>query len=196
MTLSPEQELVAAVRAGDAAAWRELIEQFEGRLQAFAFSRLGDRSLAEDVVQETLLGFLTSLPHYDAQRTRLESFLFQIAAYKITDHLRKLGRRPALSTLGDSSLAGGGRAASSLFRSREQTDLQQAQLLGQLRTILADWKSSQQWERLKVCELLFVRGWRNQQVAETLQISEQQVANHKHAFTSRLKQTSPPPASN
>ena len=41
------------------------------------------------------LGFLNSLPNYDGRRP-LESYLFSICAYKLTDHLRREGRRPAV----------------------------------------------------------------------------------------------------
>ena len=83
--------LVRQVRAGDAEAWRQLIERFEGRLLAFVDSRLRDRAASEDVVQETFIGFLTSLPHYDEKRD-MEAYLFSIAAHKLTDHLRKQGQ--------------------------------------------------------------------------------------------------------
>ena len=85
--------LVQRLRRGEAGAWEECIALFEGRLMAYVNSRLNDRSAAEDVVQETFLGFLTSLPNYD-DRTPLESFLFSIAAHKLIDLLRHRGRRP------------------------------------------------------------------------------------------------------
>ena len=92
-TTDTDALLVRQVRAGDAEAWRQLIERFEGRLLAFVDSRLRDRAASEDVVQETFIGFLTSLPHYDEKRD-MEAYLFSIAAHKLTDHLRKQGRRP------------------------------------------------------------------------------------------------------
>ncbi len=85
--------LVERVRSGNDDAWRELIARFEGRLLAFVEARIGDRAASEDVVQETLLGFLTSLPNYDPSRP-LESYLFSIAAHKLTDHLRREGAGP------------------------------------------------------------------------------------------------------
>ena len=44
--------LVGRVRDGDEGAWKELIDRYEGRLLAFAESRLGQKQSAEDVVQE------------------------------------------------------------------------------------------------------------------------------------------------
>ena len=89
----PDQILVDCIRRGDADAWERLIGQYEGRLLAYCESRLGRRSIAEDIVQDTFVGFITSLPNYDAQRS-LEGYLFSICAYKLVDHLRREGRRP------------------------------------------------------------------------------------------------------
>src|SRR5271165_1384948 len=97
--------LVRQVRAGDAEAWRQLIERFEGRLLAFVDSRLRDRAASEDVVQETFIGFLNSLPNFDDRR-ELQTYLFTIASHKLTDHLRKAGRHPlkSLSEAGEELL--------------------------------------------------------------------------------------------
>src|SRR5690242_11773201 len=92
---SSDQLLVGRIRAGEADAWNELIARFEWRRLAFVEGRLGRRTAGEDVVQETFLGFLTSLPNFEDSRP-LESYLFSIAAHKLTDHLRREGRRPTL----------------------------------------------------------------------------------------------------
>src|ERR1700759_1457509 len=92
-TTETDALLVRQGRAGDALAWRQLIERFEGRLLAFVDSRLRDRAATEDVVQETCIGFVKRLPHYDEKRD-MEAFLCSIAAHKMTDHLRKQRRRP------------------------------------------------------------------------------------------------------
>src|SRR5690554_5530829 len=88
--------LVSRIREGDELAWEDLIGRYEGRLLAFAESRIGNRAASEDIVQEAFVGFLTSLPNYDGSRP-LESYLFSICAYKLTDHLRREGRRPAIA---------------------------------------------------------------------------------------------------
>lgn len=188
-----DAELIAAVRKGDSAAWERLIAEYEGRLQAFARSRLHDEAAAEDVVQEAFLGFLVSLPNYD-QATPLESFLFAITAHKLTDALRRIGRRPAL-TLSAQSASDAGfdpasrqRKASSMARSREHHVIEQTVLGNCLKSLIQSWLSRGEFERLKCVELLFVLGWPNKEVATELAITEQTVANHKSFVVGKLKE--------
>ena len=186
--------LVARIRQGDPQAWSDCIARFEGRLLAFVHSRLRDRAQSEDVVQETFLGFVLALPNYDDQ-TPLESFLFAIAAHKLTDTLRRLGRRPTLPLeFPDSQRSGVGeipasvRMASSLALSRERRGLEADLLTNALRQLIRQWRERREFERLKVIELLFVLGWPNKRVATELGISEQAVANHKHFVVGKLKE--------
>src|SRR3954469_10404040 len=136
--------LVRQVRAGDAEAWRQLIERFEGRLLAFVDSRLHDRAAAEDTVQETFIGFLPSLPHYDEGRD-LEAYLFSIAAHKLTDHLRRQGRRPIDQFGSDDhgrpidEVAGHDRAASSIARSDERRQAEERMLADSLGELVGEW---------------------------------------------------------
>src|SRR5436309_3558969 len=95
-----ERLLSQQIRQGDPRAWQTLIARYEGRLLAYAQRRLRDRSASEDVVQETFVGFLNSLPNFD-ERRELQTYLFTIASHKLTDHLRKSGRHP-LKSLSDS----------------------------------------------------------------------------------------------
>ena len=98
MPSESDRLLIDRIRDGDAAAWEDLIARYEGRLLAFVHRRIHDRTASEDVVQETFVGFLNSLPNYDGRRP-LESYLFSICAYKLTDHLRREGRRPSVPPL-------------------------------------------------------------------------------------------------
>jgi RNA polymerase sigma-70 factor (ECF subfamily) len=193
MAADADNLLIARIRQGDADAWNELIARYEGRLLAFVESRLGRRGPSEDVVQETFIGFLNSLPNYDERRA-LESYLFSICAYKITDHLRREGRRPvvALASGSDASsspwqIASEDRPASSIARSGERRALEEKALVAALQEQVARWKERSEWGKIQCIELLFVRGWANKEVATTLNISEQQVANYKFDFLARLR---------
>ena len=188
-----DRQLVERIRNGEADAWQQCIDQFEGRLLAFARTRLRDQSAAEDIVQETFLGFLKALPNYD-DRTPLESWLFSIAAHKLIDFMRRSGRRPVLPLLTSESkdgaardLTGPGRAASSMMRSSEKSSAESAVIEKCLRDLIHDFKAQGAWERLQCVELIFVLGWANKDVAARLNTTEQAVANHKFFVVTKLK---------
>ncbi len=189
---SAEKSLIDRIRKGESDAWGDLIARYEGRLLAFVEGRVGRRAAAEDIVQETFVGFLTSLPNYDGKRP-LESYLFSICAYKLTDHLRREGRRPAIpfSVRDDSQTpwepASTDRAPSSIARSGERRDLEEKSLVEALQYQVDRLRDRGDWLKLQCLELLFVGGWANKDVATELELSEQQVANFKSDFLASLR---------
>lgn len=187
-----DRYLVERIREGDSDAWQNLINRYEGRLMAFTNSRIRNRASSEDIVQEAFVGFLVSLPNYDGRRP-LEGYLFSICAYKLTDHLRREGRRPSIqmhgrsSSVGPIEAVGGDRVASSIARSVERKVIEEQAVRDAIAEQIDRWKKSGSWVKLKVIELLFVLGRSNKEVAEQLDISEQQVANYKSDFQIRLR---------
>jgi len=185
-----ETLLISRIRAGESDAWNEFIARYEGRLLGFVARRVANRAVAEDLVQETFVGFLNSLPNYDTDQS-LESYLFSIAAHKLTDLLRHEGRRPAMPLVAEESSDGWqpvdrGRRASSIVRSRERHGLEESALVHAIGEMIAHWRHRGQWQRLQCIELLWVRGWSNKEVATRLGISEQTVANYKFETIARL----------
>jgi RNA polymerase sigma-70 factor, ECF subfamily len=190
-TSTTESLLISRIRAGEAEAWNEFIARYEGRLLGFVGRRVSNRAAAEDLVQETFVGFLNSLPNYDANQP-LESYLFTIAAHKLTDLLRHEGRRPTLPLAAEESSDGWqpldrGRRASSIVRSRERHNLEESALVDAVSEMIAHWRRRGQWDRLQCIELLWVRGWSNKEVATRLGLTEQTVANYKFETIARLR---------
>lgn len=192
-TTESDALLVQQVRARDAQAWRQLIERFEGRLLAFVDSRLRDRAASEDVVQETFIGFLTSLPHYDEKRD-MEAYLFSIAAHKLTDYLRKQGRRPIDQFGSDDhgrpleEVPGEARGASSIARSGERRKAEESMLAQAMGQLVREWRAREDYDRIRCLELLVVKGWANKDAARFLNITEQAVASYKFQTIARLKE--------
>jgi RNA polymerase sigma-70 factor (ECF subfamily) len=192
MASDSDRLLVQQIRQGDARAWETLIARYEGRLLAFVQRRLRDRSASEDVIQETFVGFLNSLPNFDDRR-ELQTYLFTIASHKLTDHLRRTGRHP-LRSLADGSGDLMGQqldhnpSASSRVRSEERKELEAAAIVRCLGQILNGWVEKSDYVRLKVLELIWVKGWPNREVAAFLSISEQQVANYRFAAVKKLSE--------
>ena len=191
MTSDSYRLLIQQIRRGEPNAWDQLISRYEGRLLAFAERRLRDRASSEDVVQEAFVGFLNSLPNFDDQR-ELQTYLFTITAHKITDQLRRIGRRPyqtglestveVLSNQVDSDQ----RKASSLARSAERVEIENRAVTRCLGQMIQQWQQKGDFGRIQVLELLFVKGWANRDVAKFLKIGEQQVANYRFAAVRKL----------
>ena len=88
---SADAFLVKEIVNGSQSAWRQLIDRYSGRLLAFARARTASLNDAEDLVQETFVGFLQSLDHFDSSRS-LETYLYTILRYKLYDLLRQRSR--------------------------------------------------------------------------------------------------------
>ncbi len=190
MSSEADKLLIRQIRSGETQSWEQLIHKYEGRLLAFAIRRLRDRATAEDVVQETFIGFLNSLANFDDNR-ELQTYLFTIASYKITDQLRRMGRKPAQTgETAEERLAEqtdeAQRKASSLARSRERVELETNALARSLKQMIQGLLDKGEYARVQALELLFVKGWQNRDVAKFLEISEQQVANFRFAAVKKL----------
>ena len=91
---------LAASSQDDTEALERLYLRHRHDVYRIALRYGGGRSgWAEDVVQETFLGFLTSLPHYDEKRD-MEAYLFSIAAHKLTRRVLRLRSEIGLFGLG------------------------------------------------------------------------------------------------
>lgn len=192
MSSETDRLLVQQIRQGEESAWHDLIARYEGRLLAFVERRIRDRGASEDIVQETFVGFLNSLPNFDDRR-ELQTYLFTIASHKLTDHLRRQGRHP-MKTVGDATAdvlqqqVDSAPGASSVARGQERRDLENAALTRCLGQMIVQWKERGDLTRLKVMELLWIKGWANRDVAGFLEISEQQVANYRFAAVKKLSE--------
>jgi RNA polymerase sigma-70 factor (ECF subfamily) len=84
-------DLMARAQAGDAVAYRRLLEAMTPFLRGLALRRLNDRSDAEDAVQEILLTVHSIRHTYDPKRP-FGPWLVAIANRRIVDRFRKRER--------------------------------------------------------------------------------------------------------
>ena len=73
-----------------------------------------------------------------------------------------------------------------MARSDERRELENVALTRCLGQLLRQWQEREDFTRLKVLELLWVKGWANREVASFLGVSEQQVANYRFAAVKKL----------
>jgi RNA polymerase sigma-70 factor (ECF subfamily) len=89
-----DEELMLALVEGDEAALGELYDRHAGPIFRAAVLRLGDRQLAEEVLQDTYLALWNRAELFDARAGSLRAWLSTIARNRSVDRLRVLGRRP------------------------------------------------------------------------------------------------------
>ncbi|MEM9037505.1 MAG: sigma-70 family RNA polymerase sigma factor [Actinomycetota bacterium] len=97
-TVDPTVALGRRLAAGDRTVVRDLYRQYGGRVLAVALRASGDRTLAEDAVQETFLRLWRSASSFDPER-ELDRWVLRIARNTAYDLGRAKVSRPQSSHL-------------------------------------------------------------------------------------------------
>jgi RNA polymerase sigma-70 factor (ECF subfamily) len=100
--LSPEREmeLVAALRAGDETAFAALVDRYHGSLVRLARMYVRERSVAEEVAQETWLAVLNGIDGFEA-RSSLKTWLFRILSNRAKTRGERESRIVPFSSIGE-----------------------------------------------------------------------------------------------
>lgn len=88
-------EFIAALRAGEDRAYRQLIRRFHGSLVGVASGVIGSRAQAEEVVQDAWLAVFTNIGRFEG-RSSLASWLFTIVLNRARSRITREGRMVAL----------------------------------------------------------------------------------------------------
>lgn len=192
-----ERYLLDAVRRGDEQGWPQLVERYQGRLLAFARSRMRHANDAEDMVQEAFIGLLRGLEKFRGECS-LETYLFSILRRRIIDSHR--GKAKSLCLLRDTlrvsdeddaapeaRLAAPDLTASTYARNEEHRgELHEALALA-IADLVAGYKETLNFRELKVIELLFYAQLKNVEVADAVGVEAGHVATIKHRSLARVR---------
>ena len=182
-----DQDIVALARAGEEAAYRELIRRYERPLFSLVYRMVRDRELAEDLSQETFVKALNAIESYRPE-FKFSSWIFKIANNAAIDHLR----RRELDTL---SLEGSPQAetpeaieATALqIGDRQESPLDEVaarELGGQIEAAIAELRPE-----YRSCILLrHVEGRAYEEIAEILNLPLGTVKTYIHRARNELRQ--------
>ncbi|MFW6059979.1 MAG: RNA polymerase sigma factor [Phycisphaeraceae bacterium] len=171
---SPLEQTLRQAAAGDAGAWRRLVEAYTRRVFGLLLRQCGDRDLAEELTQATFVKVAATLGEGEGyeERGRFEAWLFRIALNGLRDEMRRRGRQARVMDMSSGGLAGHGEAG----ESREGLVLPDggaedpAEVMGrremveQLRLAVAELSEPEQ----RVLHLRHTAGLSFAQIAETL----------------------------
>ena len=90
--LEAERKLVEAARSSPV-AFGALYERYVDQIYAYVFHRLGDRTLAEDIVAETFHRALENMQNFEWRGVAFSAWLYRIASNAIAARFR---REPAM----------------------------------------------------------------------------------------------------
>jgi len=194
-----ENYLIEQIRQGQSQAWTQLVDRYQGRLLAFAQGRLPQRADAEDIVQETFIGFLKGLENF-RQQASVETYLFTILRRKIIDLYRSRAARDVCliqdvykntdrqeNSDAYNNLPAPDPTASWYVRRDEQYDLQQKALQAALRDLVNGYKKNLNFRDMQIIELLFYCHIPNKNIAKVVDISEKNIAVIKHRCLKQIR---------
>jgi RNA polymerase sigma-70 factor, ECF subfamily len=95
-----EQELVAALRAGDEAAFAALVDRYQASFVRLARMYVRDRATAEEVAQETWLAVLNGIDRFEG-RSSLKTWIFRILTNRAKTRGEREARSVPFSSIGD-----------------------------------------------------------------------------------------------
>ena len=97
-TADPDAELLRRLRAGDEAAFTELVDRWAASMLRLALVHTHARALAEEAVQDTWLAVLQGLDRFE-ERSTLKTWVFRILLYTCRAKAERERRVPAVSDL-------------------------------------------------------------------------------------------------
>jgi RNA polymerase sigma-70 factor (ECF subfamily) len=167
--------LVAAAKAGDAAAFGELYERHRDGIYRFCLARTGSIPDAEDLTADVFVKALRSLERYEQRGTPFIAFLYRIARNAAIDRARSRRRNPSAEELSPAIPSG--------------HNVERAAIAGTDRTtLLAALARLKQSDR-EVIVLRLIEGYSGLEVAEMLGRSEGAVRILQHRAMERLRKT-------
>ena len=196
-----EAGLVAALRAGDEQTFTELVRMHSGLMQRIALLYVGNRALADEVVQETWLAVLQGIDRFQG-RSSLKTWLFRILTNIAQRRARHERRSVPLSSLAPQDDEWTGSVASerflgpderwtghwvsfpSLWSALPDEHLLSVETLAVARRSIDSLPPSQR----TVIDLRDVHGWTSAEVCELLEISEANQRVLLHRARSKVRQ--------
>lgn len=94
LATSEGAELVRRCRAGDGAAWEEIVQTYSRRIYNLAYRFTSRADTAEDLTQEVFIRVYRSLNQYNPKQGDLQNWLMRLARNLIIDDYRKRQRAP------------------------------------------------------------------------------------------------------
>jgi RNA polymerase sigma factor (sigma-70 family) len=195
-----DRYLLSQIAKGDSEGWSQLVRTYQGRLLAFARSRLARKEEAEDLVQDTFIAFLEGIKRF-RENASVETFLFTILRHKLIDFFRGKQMRTCFlqevmeSGTSDSSddrsmqMEDSAAPTASWYARQDESDDQlRSALAAALNCFIDRLKEGENFRDLQVAEMLFYAQLRNKDAAKVIGMDEKAIALIKHRALKEIRE--------
>ena len=173
---SEEQEWIARARAGDAEAFRKLVERHGDHAYGLALRMLGVASEAEEAAQDAFVRAWRALPHFRGESS-FSTWLHRIVVRRALDRQAALKtRRAREAPMDEADLAGAAAAAPGDAARRGDLHRKLDRLMGSLSEM-----------QRAVVLLYYYEDHSVEEVARTLELPEGSVKTHLHRARAQLR---------
>jgi len=187
-----EEKLLESLRAGDEAAFRELVREYQPSLVRVARIYVSSQAAAEEVAQETWLGVLNGLDRFEG-RSSLRTWIFRILTNIAKTRAVREGRTLPFSALQDPGRVPEAAVDADRFLDPEHPRWpghwalkpeawpEDALLAAETRKRLAEAIEALPASQRAVISLRDIEGWSSEEVRNALELSEtnQRVLLHR-----------------
>jgi len=183
----PDADVVALAQQGRESAYRELLRRYERPVFSLVFRMVRDRTVAEDLAQDT---FIKVLNHIDKYRPefKFSSWLFKIANNVAIDHLRRR-RLDTISIDGSPNAATASEIEASSFEIADQAESPLEELASrELGTAIERAIASLRPEYRACIMLRHVEGRSYEEIAATLDLPLGTVKTFIHRARHQLRE--------
>jgi RNA polymerase sigma-70 factor (ECF subfamily) len=194
-----DDELVAALRAGDEAAFARIIREWHGSMLRVAQIFVPSRSVAEEVVADTWLRVLGALDRFEG-RSSLKTWVFRILVNTAKTRAQREGRVLPFSALNDPGRIPEAAVDADRFRPEDDPrfpghwavpprELPEERLLaGETREVIAAAIDELPATQAAVIRLRDIEGWSAEEVRNALDISDVNQRVLLHRARSKVRQ--------
>jgi RNA polymerase sigma-70 factor (ECF subfamily) len=182
--MNGQDAFLEKLRAGDPAAFAQLVEANQRNVYNLALRMLNDPQEAEDVLQETFLSAYKALPGFEG-RSSLSTWLYRIASNASLMRLRK--KQPETTSIDEPLELEEGDSLPRQFV--DWSSVPEGELLSEESRRVMDEAVAELPERLRIVFILRdIEGLSTQEAGEVLELSESAVKTRLHRARLALRE--------
>lgn len=174
-----DQQILAALQAREATAIKLIYQHYGANLLGIILRIVADKSIAEDVLQESLVKVWKNASSFDQQKGRLFTWLLNICRNTAIDKRRSAAFRKQTAIQGEDNLVGMVDQAGGYTFNPDQIGVR-------------DWVARLSPEQVEVIEIVYFSGYSHREAAEKLNLPLGTLKTRLRAALIKLRQLTTP----